>query len=122
MISQALVVGSLAVLSQYASAKGFEIVEGTPVKVGQFNQSVLYNITTPGDRYFERPQILDLRGSSRYDIGYAAGVLIGKGILSNYNALLKTILGNSTLEPVEQDLFNDFIDWQWNDYLSKQTP
>ena len=107
-----------AAVASTAAAEGFAIVEGTPVKVASFNDSILYNITTSGDRYFDRPQLLDLRGKSRYDMGYAMGVLTGNGIESNYDSLLRAVLGNSTLEPAEQALFGDFLDWQWGDYLS----
>lgn len=39
-----------------------------------------------------------------------------------YTSLLRSILGDSWAEPVEQDLLSAFLDVQWADYLASHTP
>jgi hypothetical protein len=39
-----------------------------------------------------------------------------------YTSLLRSILGDSWAEPVEQDLLAAFLDMQWADYLASRTP
>jgi hypothetical protein len=67
------------------------------------------------------PYLVTLSGT-HYQMGYDLGLLFGPQHAAAYNTLLKAILGNNTLEPIEQDLFGAFMDWQWADYLSGQTP
>ena len=39
-----------------------------------------------------------------------------------FESLLKSILGDSTLAPLEQGALELFLDWQWNDYMASELP
>eukprot|EP01112_Ceratiomyxa_fruticulosa_P004730 TRINITY_DN15272_c0_g1_i1.p1 TRINITY_DN15272_c0_g1~~TRINITY_DN15272_c0_g1_i1.p1 ORF type:complete len:494 (-),score=86.02 TRINITY_DN15272_c0_g1_i1:61-1542(-) len=81
------------------------------------NESTLYSIQTAA--YSEYPIYLaDIHGGSSYDLGYSYGYLLGNQSIENYDALLTSALPAT----FERDAFEVFLDWQWNDYLSKQVP
>lgn len=71
--------------------------------------------------YSRLPYILDV-GGSRYAMGYDMGFLTGSMIAENYQSLLSSLLGNGTFTPEEQGVLELFLDWQWESFLSVQTP
>ena len=72
--------------------------------------------------------------------GYDAGVLMGKQTAKNYQVyncflidckkfliilvqnLFYGLFGNNKIEPALQELTEQFLDWQWDEYLSKDAP
>lgn len=66
--------------------------------------------------------VLSLRGETSYGQGYDAGVLMGKQTAKNYQNLFYGLFGNNKIEPALQELTEQFLDWQWDEYLSKDAP
>jgi hypothetical protein len=67
--------------------------------------------------------VLNLHGNTPYDQGYDGGVLFGKQIAENYQSLFDSLLGGAgKFEEPLQELTEMFLDWQWNEYLSKDVP
>ena len=60
--------------------------------------------------------------ATRYQQGFDAGFLTGDMGVSNYYALVDSILTKKFLRNVTSALFGDLVDWQWRDYLSKEVP
>jgi hypothetical protein len=75
-----------------------------------------------GAVYSELPYLMDMHGS-RYEHGFDAGYTQVDMMQFTYQTLLNSVLGKTgPLEPIVQSLVEWFLDWQWNDYLSKQVP
>jgi len=73
--------------------------------------------------YVDPIYLVSLYGDTPYDQGYDAGVLVGKQFYDNYHNLLSGLFGPyPKLEPTLTKLTEEFLDWQWNDYLSKEVP
>lgn len=71
--------------------------------------------------YVDPIYVLSLHGTS-FQQGFDAGYLFGKQIITNYNNLFRSLFGDIPIEPVLQKVTEAFLDWQWDDYLSKQVP
>lgn len=69
--------------------------------------------------------VLNLHGDSGYKQGFDSGFLFGAQHLENYQSLfdaLFSVLPKGHLEPKLQALVEEFMDWQWNSFLSKDVP
>jgi len=86
------------------------------------NSSKLYQASQAEGPQYSYPSYLLVLNGSRYQMGYDYGKLAGHQSKFNYEALLHSMIGNSTLDKLAVDVFEDFVDWQWNDYLSVQVP
>jgi hypothetical protein len=85
--------------------------------------SKLYQIDSDNSIYDNPPYLLNLAaGLSSFDQGFDNGYLLGDSYIENYDSLMKALLGDSWWEPVAQALLGKFLDYQWNNYLSKQLP
>ena len=65
---------------------------------------------------------MDLRGPGAFEQGFDMGLMMGSAFVENYNSLLLSLFGDEWWEPSVQKIADVFLDWQWNDYLSKQVP
>lgn len=83
--------------------------------------SKLYNIISSSS-YDDVPQLADLTAASSYEQGYDMGFMMSDSFVSNYNAILVYLLGDEWYEPLVAQLCNEFLDWQWDNYLSIQVP
>ena len=63
--------------------------------------------------------LLDLRGATRYELGYDHGFLIGQKIVTTIDSLLNYLTGGIE---VLNSVMEDILIWQWNIALSLQTP
>ena len=93
----------------------------TLVATGPYG-SKLYTIDSDNSVYDDHPQLLDLTASTPYQQGYDNAYLVGAQYIENYDLLCKSLLGDEWWEPAVVELVNQFLDWQWNDYLSVQVP
>ncbi|KYR00406.1 hypothetical protein DLAC_03157 [Tieghemostelium lacteum] len=83
--------------------------------IKEYNQSQLYSLSSDG--YQDPIYVANLTGS-HYEIGYAIGYFFNEAFYENYLAIIDTVLP----EWYERDLLDIFMNWQWNDFLSKQFP
>ncbi|KAM9990958.1 hypothetical protein ACTFIY_007014 [Dictyostelium cf. discoideum] len=81
--------------------------------VKQYNQSQIYSLSSSG---YEKPIIIANLTGTHYEMGFAAGYLMAQEAYENYNVMVGAVLPKTW----EKDAFEKFLDWQWNDYLSKQ--
>eukprot|EP00762_Andalucia_godoyi_P002690 ANDGO_03290.mRNA.1 Protein dcd1B len=90
------------------------------VPVASSRASTLYQVTTAaGTGYPESPlKVVDLHGSSFYDMGYDYGRLLSKEINQTYVDFLKFAVHLG----IEGDALSDFFLWQFHDFLAKYTP
>lgn len=73
--------------------------------------------------YTDPIYVVSLYGDTPYEQGYDAGVLVGQQFADNYHNLLSGLFGPyPKLEPTLTKLTEEFLDWQWTDYLSKEVP
>mmetsp|Transcript_16337 Transcript_16337/g.27334 ORF Transcript_16337/g.27334 Transcript_16337/m.27334 type:complete len:509 (-) Transcript_16337:406-1932(-) len=84
--------------------------------------SKLYDIVSDTSSYDAPPQLADLTAASSYEQGYDMGYMMAEPFVSNYNDILAYLLGDDWYEPLLAQLFNEFLDWQWDNYLSVQVP
>lgn len=63
---------------------------------GQHN-STLYTVDAPTATYTRPVLLVDLHGESRYQLGYAYGVLLGKEINDAYSLFITKLIGSSNL-------------------------
>jgi hypothetical protein len=90
------------------------------ISTGPFG-SKLYN--TKADGVYDQPiQLLNLMPGSGYERGYDTGVMVGAQAMDTYNMVLVYLLGDEWWEPPVAHLMNKFLDWQWDNYLSKEVP
>lgn len=68
------------------------------------------------------PYILDIHAPNAYASGFDSGYLLADMIVANYQSLMFALFGNNWYEPFAAELLGLFLDWQWDDYLSKQVP
>jgi hypothetical protein len=93
------------------------IVEpAAPVLVKTAGKGKLYSLSAEG--YTPAIWLLDVSGS-RYDMGYAYGVLMGNESVWDYDTFAAYLAGNATWAV---ELANAFFDYEYENYLSKQTP
>mmetsp|Transcript_30109 Transcript_30109/g.50348 ORF Transcript_30109/g.50348 Transcript_30109/m.50348 type:complete len:507 (-) Transcript_30109:12-1532(-) len=85
--------------------------------VGPYGSS-LYDIISE-DMYDDKVQLIDLTAPSSYKQGYDIAFLMSNAFIENYNSILFYLLGDA---PLLDKLFNEFLDWQWDKYLSKEVP
>ncbi|EGG14458.1 hypothetical protein DFA_12230 [Cavenderia fasciculata] len=83
--------------------------------VKQYNGSQLYTMISTG--YADPIMVANLTGS-HYEMGFSLGVFLANEAYENYLSLFKTLVPNF----LENDALEVFLDWQWDDYLSKQFP
>jgi hypothetical protein len=94
----------------------------TLLKTGKFG-SKLYSLDAPNSSYADYPvKLIDLHGASYYAQGFDAAMLLADEMAENYNSLMVALLGSEWWEPAAAEVVGLFLDWQWNDYLSKQVP
>lgn len=94
----------------------------TLLKTGKFG-SQLYSVDAPNSDYASYPvKLLDLHGPTSFSQGFDAGALLGNEFVDSYDSLLKALLGDEWWEPAAAALVGKVLDWQWDDYLSKQVP
>jgi hypothetical protein len=94
----------------------------TLLKTGKFG-SKLYSLDAPNSSYADYPvKLIDLHGASYYAQGFDAAMLLADEMAENYNNLMVALLGSEWWEPAAAEVVGLFLDWQWNDYLSKQVP
>lgn len=94
----------------------------TLLNSGKFG-SQLYSIDAPNSDYASFPvKLLDLHGPTSFAQGFDAGSLLGNEFVDSYDSLLKALLGDEWWEPAAAALVGKVLDWQWDDYLSKQLP
>ncbi|GAM26629.1 hypothetical protein SAMD00019534_098040, partial [Acytostelium subglobosum LB1] len=79
------------------------------------NQSSLYEVASFG---YQIPFYVANMTGSHYEMGYAYGTFFAEAILEVYNNLMYSILPNTE----DIDAMELFIDWQYQDFLSKQMP
>lgn len=89
-------------------------------KIKEYKSSTLYQVQADTD-YAVNPLLVHLVGS-RYDMGYAYGYMLSKEIDYAYHALLTSLIGDKFYDKVLQEALGLALDWQWNDYLSKEVP
>ena len=82
----------------------------------------MYSVISEGSVYTEPPYVLNLKAKSAYDQGYDYGHLMGVQAISNYNSLLYSLLGEIWNNNVISTVVNQFLDWQWENYLGVQVP
>lgn len=107
-----------ALLSAAASAAFTPTIvdHGTPYVLKTYNTTTLYGIPAPG--YKDDILLLDLRAPTRYDMGYHYGRLLAYESLANWNALIAYI----NLTRLEVEIIVNFLQFEWNAYLSVQVP
>ena len=105
------------------SETGFIVKPSSFMRVSTHGNSSLYAVKTAHDDYVSGDvQLLDLHGT-RHEQGYAFGKLGGKAALSNYNALLGSLIDTKSIAGrLEKAALEVVIDWQWRSTLSKQVP
>jgi hypothetical protein len=122
-----------ATVTTTSSAPGSDIQESVSYELAASAPfgSKLFNIVTAGGSsynysysysYEDAPQLADLTASSSYEQGYDLGFMMADPFVSNYNAILVYLLGDEWYEPLVARLCNEFLDWQWDNYLSVQVP
>jgi len=100
------------------STVGYQIANAQYSVLQKSNNSTLYEIVLPeGAQYDYAPLLVDLHGS-RYQMGYDYGYLLGKKVEQNQVLFLHSIMPNFA----EQEALILLLDWQWKDFLSKETP
>ena len=87
--------------------------------VKTFNSSTLYSAN---DSSYNYPfYIADIKGETRYEIGYSWARLVADKNVENWKGLLKNLLQEFDLQ-ILVNLLCKVIDWQWYGYLSKAMP
>lgn len=73
---------------------------------------------------YEQPiYLLNIYGDSSYNQGVDAAILFGSETIVNYQHLFDALFKDyPKLEPKLQQITEEFMDWQWNKYLSKDVP
>jgi len=91
--------------------------------MGKSNNSTLYNITLSNDPYEFPIYFIDLWGD-RTTMGNDYGVLLGTQIVDCYNLFFSNLLKDAGvprfLFPILEKAIGLFLDWQWDNWLSKQ--
>jgi len=94
------------------------IVEPTSMSlVKSHGQSTVYAL--PAQGYDDPYYLVNLKGNSRYELGYAYGYMFHQEIYFNYWALLDSLLNNDT---VLIDIAEVVADEQYSKYFSKYLP
>lgn len=83
--------------------------------------SKLYNVKAE-TVYDDDVQLIDLTASTSFQQGFDMGYMLGAQSIENYNMVVVYLLGDEWWEPPVARLMNLFLDWQWDNYLSKQVP
>jgi len=83
--------------------------------------SKLYNVVGQ-TVYDDAIQLIDLTAPSSFDQGYDMGFLLGAASIENYDAVVTYLLGDEWWVPPVAKAMNKFLDWQWDNYLSKEVP
>jgi hypothetical protein len=83
-------------------------------KLASHGESSYYTLVTPAADYDDPIYFLHLVGS-RADMGAAYAILAGKQVREAYEYVLK----KSGLSLASRIAVEKFVDWQWNDWLSK---
>jgi hypothetical protein len=86
-----------------------------PVLIGSSGQSQLFSIEAQG--YDDPILLINLKGATRYDLGYDYGFLLANQSATNYQALINIISSDKTVQAV----FEWFLDVQYN-LLQEQLP
>lgn len=102
---------------------GFKVSDVVGYQLLNTSQSsALYTAQLNISNAYDDPiYILDLHGD-RYSMGFDYGFMLGQAIKTNYDTFLANLLGTSAQAEIERIVLEMAIDWQWSDYLSKQTP
>lgn len=81
-------------------------------------------VLSPSEAYESGPlYLLNLSaGATRFQQGFDAGFLAGGMGVSNYYALVDSLLTKEFLRNATAALLGHLVDWQWKDYLSKEVP
>jgi len=111
----------LALLPLFAAGQGFtpNITYAESIDVVKtWGNSTLYSI--PASGYDDPILLIDLRAESRYEIGYAYGLLLGKEVTENFSSLMNYLVPSHSF--LEIALLNAFLDFEWKEWLSKYTP
>jgi hypothetical protein len=119
-----LFIGILSCISALSVIPGSDIRtpdEFSLIKEGKFG-SKLYSVNTLNSSYANTPYVLDIHAPNAYMSGFDAGYLTSEMIVANYQSLMIALFGDNWYEPVAAELLGLFLDWQWDDYLSKQVP
>ena len=90
------------------------------LKTGPYG-SQLYKVNA-GTVYTDPIQLIDLKAASSFQQGYDMGYMLGSDAITNYNAVVVYLLGDEWWEPPVARVMNAFLDWQWDNYLSKELP
>ena len=83
--------------------------------------SKLYNVVGTSV-YDDAIQLIDLTAPSSFDQGYDMAFLLGAASIENYDAVVAYLLGDEWWVPPVAKAMNKFLDWQWDNYLSKAVP
>jgi hypothetical protein len=88
----------------------------TPVLVASQGTSSLYSIGAAG--YDDPILLVDLHGSSRYELGYAYGYLLANQSAANYAALMNYL----SKDALVQEVVELFMDYEYEQFLGKHLP
>jgi hypothetical protein len=90
------------------------------IKTGPYgSQLYVVNATSV---YTEPVQLMNLKAPTSFQQGFDMGYMLGAESIENYNAVMVYLLGDEWWEPAVARLTNAFLDWQWENYLSKAVP
>merc|ERR1712232_199915 len=91
--------------------------------MGTSGNSKLYNLTLSNDPYEYPIYFIDLWGN-RTTMGYDYGVLLGSQIHDCYYSFFDNLFASADipkfLVPTLERIIGDLLDWQWDNWLSKQ--
>lgn len=90
------------------------------LKTGPYGSQLFVVNTT--SVYQDPIQLMDLKAPTSFQQGYDMGYMLGAESIENYNAVVVYLLGDEWWEPPVARLMNAFLDWQWDNYLSKAVP
>jgi hypothetical protein len=117
VVSAAVAVQTQALPAPVPDTPGFSMLNITQYTVeAQYEESILYTLPESTALYAgSAVRLLHLRGS-RQQMGYAYARLLASDVYEIYHHLIST-LSLSTRIALER-----FIDFQWDNFLSKQLP
>lgn len=117
----------VAVACVFACAEGHFSPQLLPATqctpVASHGNSTLCQLNVPGQTYKTDVYVINLASSTRYQQGFDYGFMLGAKVVEVYETFLASLLGGSGI--VDQAIMlalGEALDWQWNDYLSKELP
>lgn len=85
------------------------------------NNSSLYQLILKNSAYQWPILLIHLQGT-HYQMGYDYGYLLAYESVANYESLITAMLGTTWEARLIRLALETVLDWQWNDFLSKQVP